>query len=98
MFNLRAKKLKVGTDRDSLLSLCYDTRTMPRAADREESSSESESDESDGEPIILLQAGREKRYNAGNRMRDLLDLEEALVVEEDFKEELNDGEFVGKGN
>ena len=66
-------------------------------AEHSPSGSEEESSESDGEPIILLQSGREKRTNAGNRMRDLLDLEEALVVEEDFKEEAGDGEFVGKG-
>jgi hypothetical protein len=72
------------------------------AEDQEEveldSNAESDEEESsDGEPIVTMFEGREKRYNAGNRMRALLDEESSLQVEEEFKEEVNDDEFVGKG-
>lgn len=60
-----------------------------------ESDSSSNESESDGEPIVYLNEGREKRVNAGNRMNFLLD---QFEEEEEFKEEINDVEFIGKGS
>ena len=60
------------------------------------SDASSSEQESDGEPIVPLLAGREKRSNAGNRMRALLD-EEQVVEEELFKEDEGDDEFETKG-
>lgn len=65
--------------------------------DEDEDEDNEEEDSSDGEPIVLLLDGREKRVNAGNRMRALLDEEGTLEVEEEFREEANDVEFVNKG-
>lgn len=63
--------------------------------ERHSSESGSSSEESDGEPIVSMQSGREQRATAGNKMRALLD--EELVVEEGFMEEVGDDEFVGNG-
>jgi vacuolar protein sorting-associated protein 72 len=63
-----------------------------------EASEEEEEEESDGEPIVPLLAGREKRSNAGNRMRALLEDEQGQVEEEEmFKEEADDVDFETKG-
>lgn len=70
--------------------------TELREEEEEEDDDEEES-ESDGEPIVMMISGREKRVNAGNRMRGLLDEESSLLVEEEFKEEVDDVEFVSKG-
>jgi hypothetical protein len=70
----------------------------PSVVPEDPKSSEEEESESDGEPIVLLLDGREKRHNAGNRMRALLDEEDgAGEVEEMFKDEEGDGEFETKG-
>lgn len=70
----------------------------PSVVPEDPESSEEEESESDGEPIVLLLDGREKRHNAGNRMRALLDEEEGVgEVEEMFKDEEGDGEFETKG-
>lgn len=62
-----------------------------------EASDEEEPDSSDGEPIVPLLAGREKRSNAGNRMRALLEDEQGAEEEEMFKEEADDVDFETKG-
>lgn len=69
----------------------------PPPAELPEDASSSEEDESDGEPIVPLLAGREKRSNAGNRMRALLDEEQGVEEEEMFKEDEGDDEFETKG-
>lgn len=65
--------------------------------DGDDDDDDDDDESSDGEPIITMLEGREKRFNAGNRMRALLDEESTLLVEEEFKEETNDDEFIGKG-
>ncbi|ORY75377.1 YL1 nuclear protein-domain-containing protein [Leucosporidium creatinivorum] len=68
--------------------------SLPPSATSEASEEEDES--SDGEPIVPLLAGREKRSNAGNRMRALLEDEQGAEEDEMFKEEENDEEFETK--
>lgn len=73
---------------------------LPEELPEDEVDSNDESDaedSSDGEPIVPLLAGREKRSNAGNRMRQLIEDEAEAEVEEMFKEEEDDGEFETKG-
>lgn len=55
-----------------------------------------ESDESSEEEIEVAVTARERRVNAGNRLRALLD-DEAVEEEEMFKEEAGDQDFEGKG-
>lgn len=62
-----------------------------------EASEAEQEEESDGEPIVPLLAGREKRSNAGNRMRALLEDEQGAEEEEMFKEEADDVDFETKG-
>ncbi len=59
------------------------------------SDEDEEEDSSDGEPVVPFLATREKRANAGNRMKQLL--EEEFAEEDGFKEEENDIEFEAKG-
>ncbi|KDE03573.1 hypothetical protein MVLG_05958 [Microbotryum lychnidis-dioicae p1A1 Lamole] len=64
--------------------------------DDDEVQDDDDSDSSDGEPVVPLLAGRERRANAGNRMAALLEDEAQAEVEEMFKEEENDIEFEAK--
>jgi uncharacterized protein involved in exopolysaccharide biosynthesis len=56
-----------------------------------------ESDESSESEIEVAVTARERRANAGNRLRALLD-DEGVEEEEMFKEEANDQDFEGKGS
>jgi hypothetical protein len=69
----------------------------PMEDNDEDGSGEEDEDEesSDGEPVVPFLATREKRANAGNRMKQLL--EEEFAEEEGFKEEVDDVEFEAKG-
>lgn len=68
-------------------------------ADEDESGSGEDEDgdeeSSSEEEVIPFLATREKRANAGNRMRALL--EEEFAEEDEFKEEADDVEFEAKG-
>ena len=67
-------------------------------ADDEDDEQDGSSDESsDGEPVIPLATGREKRINQGNRMRALLEEEGLIEDEELFREEEDDVDFQAKG-
>lgn len=67
--------------------------------ENEDEDDDDEDESSDGEPVVPLLATREKRANAGNRMRQLIEDEAdaKIEVEEMFKEEDNDVDFHGKG-
>ncbi|SCZ96374.1 BZ3500_MvSof-1268-A1-R1_Chr8-2g10152 [Microbotryum saponariae] len=64
--------------------------------DDDEDQDDDDSDSSDGEAVVPLLAGRERRANAGNRMAALLEDEAQAEMEEMFKEEENDIEFEAK--
>jgi len=86
------------------LELPSDVEDALDEADREEGNEEEddeeEEEESDGEPVEPNLATRVRRANAGNRMRALLEDEQAQAggeSEEMFKEEVDDVEFKQKG-